>query len=558
MTVGFFGDRVRGRASTGRWRRSALAVVVLAGTLGSGAPAVAQVSPPPAEPGDLEADALAAELGEDWYTSADVVVHATMDEEGYHLYTGLEREGFAWRPLATIRPGGGTDWDWTGYHCRSASGRYVAAVVAPAAAANRPAMRDRGAMAYVIDIETQEVSPVVAGVALKYHTPGCGADDMVAFSRNLGENQAQTEAITVDMATRTVTRTDDVAGQVTSILPTDAGPVGAMGTTIVRLGGEEPEVLATVPEAPFSLATSSEGIDFLTMGGWDAADDESSTGATTATAWNVPAGGGEAEVVARGPAADLRLYDAAASVVLVGATEQVAIGERLVLDAPAAPAEAVSREADLLLAEGDATAPLGVELHVPATGAQLERSDPGTGTVAEDLPTASGPRSRSRPTPRADTSTPVCAVPRNDPSKQAFQATNEQIDWAVKQASAGNLGSISTEFQGPSYAGLPGLRVPALVMNGVLAQESAYRHASRRALPGLGGNPSISDYYGTGGASIDVFDYDDADCGYGVAQVTTGMRADEVNTPYSASQQARIATDYKTNIAAGMKILRTK
>ena len=90
-------------------------------------------------------------------------------------------------------------------------------------------------------------------------------------------------------------------------------------------------------------------------------------------------------------------------------------------------------------------------------------------------------------------------------------------------------------------------------MQAIMAQESNWSQASWHALPGIGGNPLIADYYGAAG-TIDTIDYSQADCGYGIAQVTTGMRAGDPQ--YGANGQAKIAVDYAENIAAGLRILR--
>nr|BFE74623.1 hypothetical protein GCM10020092_079240 [Actinoplanes digitatis] len=114
--------------------------------------------------------------------------------------------------------------------------------------------------------------------------------------------------------------------------------------------------------------------------------------------------------------------------------------------------------------------------------------------------------------------------------------------------------SPSTDFPVPSLQPNGG-RIPPPVMNGVLAQESNYTHGSWRTLRGSGGNPLIGDYYGSH-YTIDVIDFANADCGYGVAQVTTGMAA--ADTGISANGKAKIAIDYAENIQAGLGILARK
>ena len=58
--------------------------------------------------------------------------------------------------------------------------------------------------------------------------------------------------------------------------------------------------------------------------------------------------------------------------------------------------------------------------------------------------------------------------------------------------------------------------IPRSLFDAIMAQESNWEQASFHALPGIHGDPLISDYYGTAGNSISEIDYAKADCGYGV------------------------------------------
>ena len=100
-----------------------------------------------------------------------------------------------------------------------------------------------------------------------------------------------------------------------------------------------------------------------------------------------------------------------------------------------------------------------------------------------------------------------------------------------------------------------GTHVPPQIMLGILAQESNFWQASRYTVPGVTGNPLMGDYFGIRSASANepwwTIDYGAADCGYGIAQVTTGMESGDM--PYA--QQRMIATDYRANISRGLQIL---
>lgn len=168
------------------------------------------------------------------------------------------------------------------------------------------------------------------------------------------------------------------------------------------------------------------------------------------------------------------------------------------------------------------------------------------------------------------TDTPTCAIPRLDPTMQVMQPSNAQVDWATQMAEQGllsgpayarpanfdNMGLVSyspsddfppVPLDHPSSSSQT--TVPRSVMLGILAQESNFNQASWHALPGVSADPLIADYYGSAGA-IDQIDYPNADCGYGIAQVTDGMHVGD--TSLSHHGQMKVANDYQENISAGL------
>jgi hypothetical protein len=154
------------------------------------------------------------------------------------------------------------------------------------------------------------------------------------------------------------------------------------------------------------------------------------------------------------------------------------------------------------------------------------------------------------------------------------------VEWAADQAVVGNLtttrpanwkqsGLQSWSPQGmfPPIALSGGGRVNVQILLGILAQESNLWQASGHALSGVTGNPLVGNFYGRDVYDADTsddwdIDFSQADCGYGIAQVTDGMRkagferAGETALP--ANQQRAVALDYATNIAAGLRILQQK
>jgi hypothetical protein len=170
---------------------------------------------------------------------------------------------------------------------------------------------------------------------------------------------------------------------------------------------------------------------------------------------------------------------------------------------------------------------------------------------------------------------PTCLIPRNSPTDQALQPTSQMVEWAADQESDNNLTvQRPTDFLGtqlpayqpeqmfplPTVAGETQVDIPAQVLLGIFDQESNFDQASWHAVAGDGGNPLISDYYGTAydtkiADNDDVVpDYAHTDCGYGVGQVTSGMSSLDAS-PFTNQQATAVATDYAANVAASGQIL---
>ncbi|MFY4721041.1 hypothetical protein [Streptomyces sp. LaBMicrA B280] len=180
-----------------------------------------------------------------------------------------------------------------------------------------------------------------------------------------------------------------------------------------------------------------------------------------------------------------------------------------------------------------------------------------------------------------------CSVSRNDVNAQALQPTPNQVEWAVDMAIRGDLhasylnqggyrnqtgmGTIDPQglFKAPTLTGPANARIPANVMLGIMAQESNLWQAESGSIPGQMGSPlaAVDGYYGhqIDPGSPDSYwniNWDKSDCGYGVGQVTDGMRLAGHEKPgetgLSPTLQKAVAIDYATNIAASLKILADK
>ncbi|MGI5336110.1 hypothetical protein ACQEVS_01235 [Streptomyces sp. CA-181903] len=216
------------------------------------------------------------------------------------------------------------------------------------------------------------------------------------------------------------------------------------------------------------------------------------------------------------------------------------------------------------------------------------------GTRPRTLGRPSG--SLKAPVPAPDSHDPTdtdrwCSVSRNDLGVQALQPTPNQVEWAVDMAVRGELrgkwirqggyrdqaglGTVDPQglFPLPSLTG--GGRIPANVLLGILAQESNLWQAESGAIPGQMGNPlaAVDGYYGHNTKDTLLgywrINWEKSDCGYGVGQVTDGMRmkghektdkatGQKTETSLDPKLQKIIAIDYATDIAASMKILADK
>jgi len=87
-----------------------------------------------------------------------------------------------------------------------------------------------------------------------------------------------------------------------------------------------------------------------------------------------------------------------------------------------------------------------------------------------------------------------------------------------------------------------------------MAQESNWNQASWHELPGVAGT---ADRQLLRRGRLDQLDQlRQRDCGYGIAQVTSGMAL--ADTSITPNGKAKVAVDYAENIAAGLQILQDK
>lgn len=524
-----------------------------------------------------------------WWDGDDVLVTGRSQSGGYTVYVALEREQYVVRPLATIRPAGYDGDDWLGYTCLTGDRRFAVATLIPRWAVNRPNLRDRGGLAYVISTATGKVWPLANEVAFKYHATNCGAGSSVALMRNLGNDQESSEVLLADASTRKVRTLGAVKQQLTSPVPGPSGAValGKDGIVGVQPGGKV-SVRAKLPNGVlgYRLVARGAGQTLAALAG----EKVNAYAVDGARLTLIGSGDKDGAGVFQSATATPRVIGIEVPARSAIGTERVSDPRLTAEDGPGVTPrtlvpDAVSAEGKVVLAtttvgqigqltvrsESEAAetratpAPEEKRLFSGVSGALLAGRFPldSAPVVTEAVPATV--TVAPQPKLAGNFTTPKCGVPRNEPTRTAYGANDKQATWAVEQASRNSLPSRPADFLKSGLAAynpssdfqLPALKpnggnVPPAVFSGVLAQESAYRQASRRTLPGSGGNTIIGDYYGAAG-TIDLIDYSKADCGYGIAQVTSGMAAAE--TSITPNGKAKIAIDYAENIQAGMNIL---
>ncbi|WP_148234425.1 GDSL-type esterase/lipase family protein [Cellulomonas flavigena] len=557
-------------------------------------------------------------LPDDWREVDDEAHVVLNDADGITVLGARASDGYAWETVATVPvPWADTDL-WVANSCVTSSGDRMAVVYAPRAATNDESAFSAGARAAIVDLRSGEVAELGSGYTIAYYNPGCGEDDTVTITR-LEPDEGVTRVAVVDAQTAEITTKVDLEGQVTSAIAREDGTVlAARGADLVAVapGATAPEVVVADTGAAYDLtldgsgrlayvARDGEGADTSTAYVTTLDDDTPAqaigTGPVTQTGV-APAGeegfyltGKDVEPTPGLDGVELLPEASPGSVIsssgelVVDAVTSTGLADVPEIKKPAATAVVPVAEAEIAATVVDSGTTLTYAMDEPAPAAPLEARATGTarpsGFAARQEATASA--SVTSTGGAGDPSSPIeaeryCAVPRNDPANQAYQPKPRQVEWAVDRAVKGqltqtrpanwrNLGMSSYSPQGmfpaPQLTG--GGTIPPQIVLGVLAQESNLWQASRFTAPGNTGNPLIGDYYGTDDTwSIWQIDYTEADCGYGVGQITDGMRlaghertddsGRKIETALPYAQQRAIALDYTANVAKSVQMLSQK
>ncbi|RKN28401.1 SGNH/GDSL hydrolase family protein [Micromonospora musae] len=551
-----------------------------------------------------------ARLGPAWRTSTDRAVTTSGDATGLHVLVADESAAYAWRTAATLaEPGFDTD-QWIGQACVTGSGRRAVVVYAPRTFTNREVLMQRGGFAAVVDLKTGAVTKLPERVSLAYHNPGCGSGEKVVLSRLEVAAQpgqvAHTWLGTVDTSRpAAAVRTVRAAGQVSSVLPVGDDLIGAKGNSLVRVGaGGGLTRLAQTPGTPFRMLADGRDAVAFQIARDGRTEFKRFAAGRVSDHGSVPLGqvklrpgaggrvfavGGRAEstLTARLPggwrAVD-GLPDADVSTTGALVVQRATTGREAAGQLAERPTDGLPDQVEI---RSNRTAG-GQELTFSVAPQVDDAGRAPSPTVARRAASTRSPGARTAKNP-ADPDLSwepdaACGVSRNDPELQVYQPTVAQMEWAAdlavrnqltfqRPANWNNNGMAAYSPQGffPSAALSGGGNVPAQIFLGILAQESNLWQASRHAVDASVGNPLTSlGYYGLDLLDPDFndinFDEDvdpHPDCGYGAGQVTSGMRVSDrgktiAGVTWNYTKQKAVATDYATNVAAGLRILQDK
>ncbi|MBP2703657.1 hypothetical protein JOL79_07565 [Microbispora sp. RL4-1S] len=567
---------------------------------------------PPGRPADRSVVDSAVRdrvLRKGWRASDDRALATAGDATGFHVLVAEAGTGYQWRTLATLsEPGMDTD-QWIGNACMTGTGGRVVAVYAPRHFTNRDTLFNRGAFAAIVDMATGEVTKLKDQVSLAYFNPGCGADGKAVLTQGSVENHNTTRLLVVDTTNAKVTRRSVTPGQLTSAVPVAGTVMAAAGSRLVEVSAKGAlTTRATTSSVPFDLRPDRDGgLTFAEHTGGEVtvkyhrgdATRTLATGPLGATSVRAGTGG---RVFLLGARTTSALPAAVSALAAPGDAEVSSLGELVIQSAASRSLRPTSGVADSGTGiqgvgrdDGVATT-IDLTALVPATQSRLSFAVEPEARVSPESKSGRAPNPRLLATGLATTAAtsttasaedPVdqgysCAVPRNDVRTQVYQPHWRQVEWAVDQLVFKRL----TVTRGPGWkgSGLPawspqslfpaddlkgttGGRVPTNIMLGILAQESNLWQAQRNVVEGETGNPLVGNFYGVNVYDSDTsndwaIDFSKADCGYGVTQMTDGMRRAGYERPgerlLSADQQRMIAVDYVTNIAAGLQLLTRK
>jgi hypothetical protein len=549
-----------------------------------------------------------------WRTSRDRAVTVAGDATGLHVLVAAAAAGYQWHTVATLGVRGTDTTQWIGQACLTGSGERAVVVYAPRQITNAPDALGYGALAAVVNLSTGKVTQLGAGVSIAYFDPGCGTGQSAVLTQggtgaSPYSGPVDTSLMVLNAATGKITSIAKVPGQVTSAVPFGGGIAGVYGRAVVSISTTgRVRKLAAVAGQAFRLAPDSHGgLGFLVAAGKKvqvrryAAGHDTLVGTAALGSAELSQVGGNVFItglhatgLGRMPAAWHPLDVLAGS--QVSSTGMLAVslastgigvnGKSPLSASPSSPqpvritAEVAATKAHVSFQIAASTMTPGVVMPaaLPGFPAYSFRAGSTSGQVAQSA-SVSPPSGSANPATTTYDPVRACSVPRNYPNAQTYQPSQQQVEWAVDQAVQNKLTNTQPAnlygsglpafspqdlFPGPAGGLAGGGSVPAQVLLGILSQESNEDQASNHAIIGQTGNfmPSYN-WYGTNGVTGPgtTVDWSNADCGYGIGQITSGMCLSGFSgcaSPMSYEDQLAIAVDYESNIAAALQILEQK
>ncbi|TWP52904.1 SGNH/GDSL hydrolase family protein [Lentzea tibetensis] len=573
---------------TTRTRSTALlaAAIVLIASPSIAAAAPKAPAPPAAPANQAEANSTDPSkrdelLGKDWEKSNDRAWTTSGDADGFHVMVADAATGYTWRTAASLSEPGFDADQWVGNACVTESGKRAVVVYAPRIFTNREQLAARGGFSAVVDLDSGAVTKLPVRSSLAYFNPGCGTGEQAVLTQE-GDDLAKTGLNRLDAAAGSVAKRIEVDGQVTSAVPTKAGIVAAARDAVVKIDDKGVRTrFAAATGTPFLLKPDADGgVVFLERLGDEVRARRTVPGDAKPKVTTLATGALKDLAVTSGKAGKVFITGAAKTVsALPPSVAKIDVARDAVLSTEGRSAVEKS-EWEKPTATGEAVRDAKVELKVLATGKKVgfkvnpadDVSDQAaTGRAVHPKLGGASVQAQVAGTDLTDAAQRVCSLPRNDPNGMATQPTPQQAEWAADRAVLGTLEqNDGAQKMFPPVSIGDGQKVPPQILLGIMAQESNLWQASRFALPGVPANPLIGNYYGLAiynNSQVDDWDihWDQADCGYGITQVTDGMRmAGREGDPKKhgqalpADQQKAIALDFKSNIAKGLTILQTK
>ncbi len=559
-------------------------------------------------------------LGKGWKASADRAVTTAADSDGFHLLVADSTTGYAWKTVTVLSEPQLPADTWIGNSCVM-DDHHAAVAYAPRTFTNKPDLMMGGGFTAIVNLDDGSVTKLPFTASLAYFDPTCNPATHTAVFTALRDTK--TRLVTVSTKGATVADTT-AKGEITSAVPTKDGVVAAAGNRLVHVDrkGRTAKLTAT-KHAPYGIRVTGDGtISYVDRTGDTDANVQTyahgkkmTVASGRLTAMNLRQGT-DGTVYLTGKASHGKGFAASGIKALdVSPDADVSTRGRLAVDPVVSPAvqagvarienagrgftKSTSKEPAAEVTPGRTSHALTITSMVPGTGKQTKQTaaEPGSTAGGKPSPALTGSSKPQMSTmsmlttstddPRAHDPVDTdawCSVPRNDVGTQALQPTPNQVEWAVDMAVKGNLrsgyltqggwrsqtglGTIDPQglFKKPDL--ITGGNIPAQIELGILAQESNLWQAESGSIPGQMGSPlaAVDGYYGhqSGGTLADYWtiNWNKSDCGYGVGQVTDGMRKAGYEKPgetsLPVSTQRAIAIDYATNIAASLYILADK